>query len=127
MNEHEEMHDAEKLTLDLEEDSSSQSNKMTTAHSSYISPNHSSSDQNFSTSISPALRQEEHEQSQPKKLQRDPNRPSQHMGRRFLSALGIEMSPPQKKSKHSNRLGVSFCTATGSQLCVDSQVWAQHT
>jgi hypothetical protein len=122
-NEHEEMHDAEKMVLDLDDEPSSQSDKMNIDHSSYTHEGHSSLNQNFSTSIPPALRQHEHKQPRPKKLQRDPNRPAQHMGRRFLSALGIERSRPQKKSTHSNRLGVSFYILMIFELYVLCGVW----
>jgi hypothetical protein len=114
MNEHEEMHEAEKLTLDLEDEPSSQLNKMniSTSHSHHSSSPYSifsasSSQQNFSTSIPSALRHEEHKQSRPKKLQRDPNHPGQHMGRRFLSIIGFERARAQKTATASARLGVS--------------------
>jgi hypothetical protein len=115
MNEHEEMHEAERLTLDSEDEPFSQSAKMDTAmtdlYSSHIPQDRASPSQTFTTSIPSALRREEHKRPRPKKLQRDPNHPGQHMGRRFLSAIGLERSRPQKTSTPSARLGVSFPTS----------------
>jgi hypothetical protein len=109
LNEHEEMHEAERLTLDSEDEPSSQSSRMNDAtayHQSTLMLQDSSSS-NFSTAIPPALRREDNKRSRPRKLQRDPNHPGQHMGRRFLSAIGFERSRRQETSTPSARLGVS--------------------
>lgn len=101
LNEHSDMHEAERLTLD-EPSSSSDMLNVSTSHrdstSSISSPD--SFQQNFSTSIPAALRRDDQHNKSPK------TSPRQSMSRKFLSILGYEKGKPERPPKNSVRLGV---------------------
>ncbi|KAF2423315.1 DUF1671-domain-containing protein [Tothia fuscella] len=109
LDEHHEMHEAERLILNDGPSSSSQSNVINSAQehssspSSFIPSNSrtitGANSPSFSTDLSPALRHEEHRTMHQQQSQR------QSLGRKFLSMVGMERKSPGKPRRDTERLG----------------------